>query len=102
MMKKYAIIKIKGQQFRVSEGDEILVGRISGKKPEAEILLTSDGLKIKVGKPTVKDAKVALKIIEEEVKGEKLYVATYKAKSRHRRRIGFRPVYTKIQIGKIS
>ena len=99
----YAVIKIKGQQFRVSEGEEILVGKLSEKeKPEAEVLLVKTEKAVKVGKPTVKTAKVALKVVDQEVKGKKLHVQTYKAKSRHRRKIGFRPRFTKIKIGKIS
>jgi large subunit ribosomal protein L21 len=72
------------------------------KKIEAEVLLISDEGKVKVGKPTVKDAKVALKIVTEEVKGEKLYIRKFKAKSRYRRKTGFRPKYTKLLVQKIS
>ena len=99
---KYAVIKLQGQQFKVSEGDEILVGKLGDAKPEPEVLLVSDGKAVKVGKPTVKGAKVALKVLEKEEKGKKLHVMTYKAKSRYRRKKGFRPVYTKLQVGKIN
>ncbi|MGB6839179.1 MAG: 50S ribosomal protein L21 [Microgenomates group bacterium] len=99
---KYAIIKIKGQQYKVSEGDEILVGKLGNDKPEAQVLLVVDDKKVKIGKPEVKDAKVKIKILEKEEKGKKLYVQTFKAKSRYRRKIGFRPVYSRLLIEKIS
>lgn len=99
---KYAIIKIKGQQHKVSEGDEILVGKLGNDKPEAQVLLVVDDKKVKIGKPEVKDAKVKIKILEKEEKGKKLYVQTFKAKSRYRRKIGFRPVYSRLLIEKIS
>lgn len=99
---KYAVIRIKGQQYKVSEGDEILVGKLADKKLKAEVLLLADNGKVKVGKPTVKGAKVKIKIVKQEEKGEKLYVQKFKAKSRYRRKMGFRPLYTRLLIEKIS
>jgi len=99
---KYAVIRIKGQQYKVSEGDEILVGKLVDKKPKAEVLLLADNGKVKVGKPTVKGAKVKIKIVKQEEKGEKLYVQKFKAKSRYRRKMGFRPLYTRLLIERIS
>ena len=102
-MTKYAVIKTKGQQFKVSEGDEILIGKLSEKeKPELEVLLTFDGKKLKVGKPIVKGASVKAKIVEREEKGKKIHVETFKAKSRYRKKKGFRPVHTRLKIGKIT
>lgn len=100
-MGKYAIIRIKGTQYRVSEGDELLVGKLGDDEPKAEVLLLVNAGKTKVGKPTLKNVKAKLKVLEKEVKGKKLYVQTFKAKSRYRRKIGFRPLYTKILVEKI-
>lgn len=98
---KYAVVKIKGHQYRISEKDEILVDKIKDKKPEIEVLLFVDGEKISVGKPLLKDIKVQVKVLGEE-KGDKIDIVKYKAKSRYRRHIGFRPVFSKILIVKIS
>lgn len=101
-MAKYAIIRIKGHQYKVEEGDELLVDKLGEKeKPEAEVLLLKNK-KVKVGTPTVKGAKVSLKVVEKEEKGEKLYVETFKAKSRYRRKKGFRPVFTRLRVEKIT
>jgi len=99
---KYAIIRMKGQQYKVSEGDEILVDKLTDKNPEAEVLLLVEDGKVKIGKPKVKGAKVKLKVLAEEEKGKKLYVQKFKAKSRYRRKMGFRPLYTRLLIEKIS
>ena len=100
---KFAVVRIKGKQYKVSEGDEVLVDKLGEKeKAEVEVLLVSEGTKVKIGKPTVKGAKVTLKILEPEEKGKKLHVQTFKAKSRYRRKIGFRPLYTRFQVSKIS
>ncbi len=99
---KYAVIKIQGHQYKISEKDEVLVDFLGETKPVAEVLMTSVDGKVVLGKPVLKDVKVTLKVLEPEVKGEKIYVAKYKAKSRYRRRIGFRPKYTKLQVQTIS
>ena len=98
---KYAVLKIQGHQYKVSEGQEILVDKILEEKPELDVLLFVNGEKVKVGKPTLKEVKVILKVLGEE-KGEKLYIRKYKAKSRYRKKIGFRPKYTKLLVQKIS
>lgn len=100
-MAKYAVIKLIGHQYQVSEGDTILVDHIKDTKVEPEILLVVDGDKVIVGKPTVEKAKVAIKVVGDE-KGQKLDIYKYKAKSRYRKHTGFRPLYTKLEIDKIS
>jgi len=101
-MSKYAVIKIKGQQYRVNEGDEILVDKLGEDKLEAEVLLFANEGKVKVGKPVVKGAKVNLKIVDKETKGKKLHVVKFRAKSRYRKKIGFRPIYSRLLVEKIS
>lgn len=109
---KYAVIRLGGKQYKVSETEEILVDKILNPKDlNVEVLLVVDrekgtpdtknfGVGVKIGKPKVAGAKVKIKIISEE-KGEKLLVTKYKAKSRYRRRMGFRPQYTRLLIEKI-
>lgn len=98
----YAVIDIKGSQFRVFEGDEILVDKLGDDKPDPRVLMLVDDGKVKVGKPTVKGAKVKLKILEEEERGEKITVQKFKAKSRYRRKKGFKPVYSRLLVEKIE
>ena len=98
---KYAVVKISGKQYKVSEGDEILVDKIVGKLDPA-VLLTVDGEKVKVGNPTVRGAEVGLTVVEPEIKGKKVIAATYKAKARIRKTKGMRPLYSRVKIGKIA
>ena len=100
-MQKYAVIRIKGRQYKVEEGEELLVDKLLDKKAAPEVLLIVDGKKVTLGKPVIKDAKVKIKILEEE-KGKKIQVQKYKAKSRYRKKIGFRPIYTKLLIQSIN
>jgi large subunit ribosomal protein L21 len=99
---KYAVIKVTGKQYKVSEGEEILVDKITSKKPEISVFLVSDGGRVTVGKPTVTKAEVKVKVVKDVEKGKKLDVYKYKAKSRYRKHIGFRPSYTRLLIEKIS
>ncbi len=104
-MKKYVIVKIGGTQYKASEGDELQVDKIVGEKGKAvsfnEVLLLVEEEKIKIGEPVIKEAQVKAKIVE-QFKGEKIRVATFKAKSRSRRVKGFRAQLTKIKIEKIA
>jgi large subunit ribosomal protein L21 len=97
----YAIIRIKGKQYKVSQGDEILVDKTEEKAPKCDVLLVVGDKEVKIGKPLVSDAKVILKIVE-QVKGKKISVQKFKAKSRYRRKIGFRPQLTKMLVEKIT
>jgi large subunit ribosomal protein L21 len=98
---KYAVIRLQGHQYRVCEGEEILVDRLVTGKVEPEVLLMVNEDKITLGKPKVTGAKISLKVLGEE-KGEKIEVIKYKAKARYRKHIGFRPSYTRLKVEKIS
>lgn len=98
---RYAVIKYQGHQYKVVEGEAILVDKLLDQS-EPKVLLIADDGKVKVGKPFLKEAKVKMKILAEEEKGEKLDIFKFKAKSRYRKHIGFRPLYTKILIESIK
>lgn len=101
-VKKYAVIRINGRQHIVEEGKELLIDKIDPKNIKPEVLMVVEGDKVKIGKPIVSGAKVKIKVVTEIEKGKKLRIFKYKAKSRYRKRIGFRPKYTRILIEKIS
>jgi large subunit ribosomal protein L21 len=99
---KYAVIRLQGRQYKVSEGEEVLVDKMNDLKLTPEVLLVADGEKVEVGKPVVKDAKVTIKILKEMEQGEKIEVYHFKAKSRYRKHTGFRPQFTRVLVEKIS
>lgn len=100
----YAIVRINGSQYKVSEGSEITVSHMAGKPGEklifAEVLLAVDGANVIVGKPLVKGASIEAELVS-ALRGEKIRIAVYQAKSRHRTARGFRSFLTKIKIKKI-
>lgn len=101
---KYAVLKSGGKQYKVKEGDTIIVDKVNSKNEEVAfenvLLLVSDA-GIKLGNPTISGLKVKGKIVE-DFKGEKIRVAKFKSKVRYRRVIGFRPMLSKVKIEKIE
>lgn len=100
-----AVVKIAGGQYRVNEGDEIVVDRLSPKDGEEiifdQVLWLVEKGKTKIGCPLVKGAKVTAKVIKHFL-GEKQTIAKFKAKIGYRRRTGFRPRKTLVKIEKIA
>ena len=95
-----AVVKISGKQYLVSEKESLLVDLLpeGTKELTLDALLVIDGDKIKVGTPTVKGSSVKAKVVEAEVKGDKLRVIRYKSKKRVHKETGHRQKYTKIEI----
>ena len=99
-----AVVKVGGKQYIVSEKETLLVDRLPDgtKELTLDVLMLVDGEKSTVGTPLVKGAKVTAKVIDEEVKGEKVRIIRYKSKKRVHKEMGHRQKYSKIEIGKIS
>lgn len=99
-----AVIKVGGKQYVVTEKETLLVDRLQDgtKELTLDALLTIDGDKTEVGTPTVKGVKVSAKVVEAEVKGEKLRIIRYKAKKRVHKETGHRQKYSQIQIVSIK
>lgn len=101
-MAKYAVVRITGKQYKVEEGQEILVDKlVDPKKISAEVLLIADGDKVSVGKPTLK-SEIKFKVVTDLEKGEKVEIYKFKAKSRYKRHTGFRAQYTRLLVEKIG
>jgi large subunit ribosomal protein L21 len=98
---KRLVIRINGKQYEVAEGEELLIDRTLEKNIDPDVLLVFDDDLVKVGKPLVNKARVELEVLG-EIKGEKIEVMKYKAKSRYRRRYGFRPLFTKVLVKSVS
>jgi large subunit ribosomal protein L21 len=97
----YAIFRALGKQFKAEKGKTIRVPRMEAEPGSKvtfdEVLLTSDGDKIKAGAPLVKGAKVEAEVVG-EVKGDKIYVFKFKRRKNYRRKTGHRAKYTELKI----
>ena len=99
-----AVIKVGGKQFIATEKETLLVDLLpeGTKELTLDALLVIDGDKTTVGTPTVSGVKVTAKVVEDEVKGDKLQVIRYKSKKRVHKVIGHRQKYSKIEISSIK
>ncbi len=99
-----AVIKVGGKQYIVTEKETLLVDRLPDgtKELTLDALLTIDGDKTAIGTPTVKGVKVSAKVVEAEVKGDKIRVIRYKSKKRVHKENGHRQKYSQIEITSIK
>jgi large subunit ribosomal protein L21 len=99
-----AIIKVGGKQYIVTEKQTLLVDRLADdtKTVDVEPLMVFDEKTATVGTPVVKGASVKAKVLEGEVKGDKIQIMKFKAKKRVKTLTGHRQKYTKIEIDSIS
>ena len=95
-MLDYAICEISGKQYKVTPDKPIEVDLIVGldKDLEVPVLLLSEGDKVKIGYPYLKD-KLTLKYLD-NVKGKKIRVAKFHAKANFRNVTGHRVKKTKL------
>ena len=102
---KDAVVKTGGKQYRVSEGDVILIDRVEGKESDImtfpEVLLYNADGAVTVGTPFVSTVTVSGTIMA-ALKGEKIRVAKFKAKARSRKVRGYRHSLTQVKIDSIT
>ena len=101
----YAIIKTGGKQYKIAEGDEVIIEKLEvaegDKVTFEEVLTIVDGENVKVGQPVVEGAKVTGSVVKNG-KGPKIRIFKYKHKTNYRRRQGHRQPFTKVKIEKIE
>ncbi len=102
----FAIVTIAGQQFKVTEGQEIFVHRLEAAQGDKvtfdQVLLVGKDDSVKVGTPIVKGAKVSATILEPLVKGDKVIVFKKKRRKGYRVKNGHRQQFSKIKIESIG
>jgi large subunit ribosomal protein L21 len=97
----YAIISLGGKQYRVSEGQKLLVDRLAhdeGKTFTPDIMLLGGD-----GEPDLppKGVTVTAKVVG-HVLGEKIRIGKYKAKKGYKRHTGYRSKLSQIEIQSIA
>ena len=101
----YAIIKDGGRQYKVSEGQELVIDYRDASSGDAlqfdQVLAVSDGGQVKLGEPILGGANVTATVLG-VLQGPKLTVQKLRRRKGYRRRTGHRQLYTKVQIDKIS
>ena len=101
----YAIVEIAGQQFKVTNGQEIYVNRLQGEEGskvsfDRVLLIDNDGA-TQVGAPTVAGANVEA-TIKEHCKGNKIIVFKKKRRKGYQTSNGHRQYLSQIKIENIT
>jgi len=101
----YAVVDIKGKQYKAEKGGLLRVDRIE--KPDGEelefdrVLLVSDGENVKVGTPYVSGVTVKTKL-EGQMRDDKVVVFKYKRRKGYRKTQGHRQYYSLVRVEEIS
>jgi large subunit ribosomal protein L21 len=100
MASTYAIISLGGKQYRVREGERLLVDRVStdeGKTFNPDILFLGGDGNGQLSPSVTVTARVV-----GHVRGDKIRIGKYRPKSGYRRHTGFRSALTQIEIESIG
>ena len=101
----YAVIKSGGKQHKVSEGEEILLEKLSLDEGEviefSEVLAVNKDGNLNIGKPLLEGAVVKAKVIN-HLKTKKITVIKMKRRKDYRKKQGHRQNLTKVKIESIS
>ena len=101
----YAIIKDGGRQYKVIEGQELVIDYRDASSGDAvefdQVLAFSNGSQLSLGEPALAGAKVSAKVLG-VLQGPKLTVQKFRRRKTYRRRTGHRQLFTKVKIEKIS
>ncbi len=99
----YALVEIKGKQYKAEKGSLLEVDKIEGEKGdtlEFDSVMMLSGDDVKVGTPYVDGAKVKV-TLEEHTKGKKVKIFKYKRRKNYSLRQGHRQHYTKVRVEEI-
>jgi large subunit ribosomal protein L21 len=101
----YAIVKVGGKQYRVEQGDSLLVDRMpddEGAKVALQPLLFKDDSDDAVfAGADLEKVKVEAVVTRHE-RGKKIHVLKFKPKRGYKRRMGHRSDLTRLEIGEIK
>jgi large subunit ribosomal protein L21 len=96
-----AVVVSGGKQYRVSAGDQVLVGRVKAEVGSElvfdRVLLHVDGDRVQVGTPGIEGLTVTARILQHS-RGPRIEVLRYKSKKRVRVHKGARADYSTIEI----
>lgn len=104
-MSKIAVIKTGGKQYKVKEGQVLKIEKLDvkdGARVKFDTLMTAsaDGKEVNLGKPSLGD-KVSGEVVGQG-KDKKVTVVKYKNKTRYKRTLGHRQLFTTVKIASIA
>jgi large subunit ribosomal protein L21 len=99
----FAIIETSGRQYKITPDSTLELDKIDKKEGEKiifdKVLMVVSGDDINIGNPYLDGVSYEAELVEQK-KGKKIHIRRFKAKSRYRRHIGFRPSISKVSMSK--
>ena len=95
----FAVVKSGGKQYRVAEGQELVVDRVKGEvghSVELPVGFSVDDEGFDLGDRTAR-----VEILE-HLRGDKIHIYKYKPKKDHRKKTGHRQELTRIKVLEVS
>lgn len=100
----FAVIKTGGKQYKVAEGDEIVIEKLTADAGESvtfkDVLMLGDDKNVTIGEPIVAGASVVGTIAEQR-KGAKVLIMKKRQRNTYRRKKGHRQLETVVTIDSI-
>ncbi|RME29347.1 MAG: 50S ribosomal protein L21 [Deltaproteobacteria bacterium] len=96
----YAVVRTGGKQYRVAQGDRIVVEKLDGEVGQDVVLddvLMIGGEEPKIGTPRVEGASVKARIIEQG-RAKKVLVFKFKRRKDYKKLQGHRQYFTRLEI----
>ena len=100
---KIAVIKTGGKQYKVAQGQSLKIEKIDaevGAVLKFKTLLVAEEENVQIGKPDLGEI-VEAKLLEHG-KAKKVSVVKFKNKTRYKKNVGHRQLFTKVEITKIQ
>ena len=97
----YAIVKLGGKQYRVQEGEQLVVDRLAVEESKTfhpEVLLVGGDGKAEL---SPKGVQVTAKVVGHEL-GDKIVIGKHRRRTGYRRRNGFRAHLSRVEIQTIG
>ena len=101
----YAVIRTGGKQYKVTEGDQIVVEKLDAETGNdvtfSDVLMLDDGNKLLIGEPLIEGACVFGEVVEQR-RGKKIVIFKKRQRSTYRRKQGHRQYETVVNITGVS
>jgi len=95
----FAVVQSGGKQYRVEEGQELVVDRLDGEVGDTVELPV--GFSVDEGGFDLGEKNARVEILE-HLRGDKIYVYKYKPKKDYRKKTGHRQELTRVRVLEVS
>lgn len=101
----YAIIETGGKQYRVAEGQTLLIEKLEAEAGHTidfdRVLMVGEGESARFGTPMVEGAKVLAEVVKHG-RADKIRIIKFRRRKHHMKSAGHRQYYTQVKITQVQ